>query len=87
MKKPEVQFTDLGLSDESLQAIAKVGFKSPSPIQAAFIPLAITGVDCTGQARTGTGKTAAFVMPILERIDLESSKTQAIVLVPTRELS
>jgi ATP-dependent RNA helicase DeaD len=64
-----------------------VKYLSPSPIQAAFIPVAIQGGDCTGQARTGTGKTAAFVIPILERIDLNSLETQALVLTPTRELS
>ena len=61
-------------------------FKSPSPIQASFIPIALTGDDCTGQARTGTGKTAAFVLPILERLDPNDTRTQALVLCPTREL-
>lgn len=70
-----------------MQALEKVNYETPSPIQAAFIPIAIQGDDCTGQARTGTGKTAAFVIPILERIDLESPLLQALVLTPTRELS
>lgn len=86
-EKPEVRFADLGLSQLSLKTIESIGFEFPSPIQAAFIPLALTGTDCTGQAHTGTGKTAAFVLPILERIDLTSSQTQALVLAPTRELS
>jgi ATP-dependent RNA helicase DeaD len=64
-----------------------VGYETPSPIQAEFIPVALTGRDCIGQARTGTGKTAAFVLPILERIDLEAPAAQALVLAPTRELS
>lgn len=84
---PEPTFNDLGLSEESLQAVKKLGFEKPSPIQAAFIPIAVSGKDCIGQARTGTGKTAAFVLPILEQIDHESNDVQAIVLAPTRELS
>ncbi|HUE17793.1 MAG TPA: DEAD/DEAH box helicase, partial [Planctomycetaceae bacterium] len=83
---PEVSFADLGLSEKSLQRIQTIGFQAPSPIQAAFIPIALSGQDCTGQARTGTGKTAAFVLPILERLDPNGTHTQAIVLCPTREL-
>jgi ATP-dependent RNA helicase DeaD len=70
-----------------MRALEGVNYETPSPIQAAFIPIAIRGVDCTGQARTGTGKTAAFVIPILERIDLGTPQLQALVLTPTRELS
>jgi len=81
------QFESLGLSDNTLAGIRKAGFQQPSPIQAAFIPVALSGRDCIGQAQTGTGKTAAFVIPILERINLDSLKTQALVLTPTRELS
>jgi len=84
---PPVAFSDLGLSERSLQRLRTVGFESPSPIQAAFIPIALKGDDCTGQARTGTGKTAAFVLPILERLDPNDTRTQALVLCPTRELS
>ncbi len=87
LSSPAVAFSDLGLSEKTLERIRTVGFESPSPIQAAFIPIAITGQDCTGQARTGTGKTAAFVLPILERLDPNDTRTQAIVLGPTRELS
>jgi ATP-dependent RNA helicase DeaD len=83
----EVGFEDLGLSEETLQVLKSIGYHTPSPIQAAFIPIAMKGVDCTGQARTGTGKTAAFVLPILEKIDLHDPRTQALVLAPTRELS
>jgi ATP-dependent RNA helicase DeaD len=83
----EVRFEDLGLNEESLEAVKRVGFTKPSPVQSAFIPLALKGTDCTGQARTGTGKTAAFVLPILERIDLADARPQALVLAPTRELS
>lgn len=84
---PPARFEDLGLSDDMLDILEDVGYESPSPIQASFIPLALSGVDCTGQARTGTGKTAAFAIPILETIDPESDVTQALVLCPTRELS
>lgn len=80
-------FANMGLSAARMQALVTVNYEHPSPIQAAFIPLAIQGEDCTGQARTGTGKTAAFVIPILERIDLDSPLLQALVLTPTRELS
>jgi ATP-dependent RNA helicase DeaD len=70
-----------------LQALTDVRYETATPIQAAFIPIAITGADCIGQARTGTGKTAAFVIPILEQIDHECPDIQALVLSPTRELS
>ncbi len=80
------RFEDLGLSREMLSAIRKAGFEKPSAIQAAFIPIAVAGNDCIGQARTGTGKTAAFVIPILEQIDHEAEHPQALVLTPTREL-
>ncbi|RLS58786.1 MAG: ATP-dependent helicase, partial [Planctomycetota bacterium] len=70
-----------------MRSIRTVGYTHPTPIQAEFIPLALTGQDCIGQARTGTGKTAAFVIPILETIDHSLPEVQAIVLSPTRELS
>lgn len=82
-----VTFADLGLSQPTLNAIHQVGFEKPSPIQAAFIPLAMSGVDCIGQAHTGTGKTAAFTLPLLERLDFDNMVVQALVLTPTRELS
>jgi ATP-dependent RNA helicase DeaD len=82
-----VQFADLGLSEAILAKLEEIGYRKPSPIQSAFIPVALKGVDCTGQARTGTGKTAAFVLPVLERIDLHDPRTQALILAPTRELS
>jgi ATP-dependent RNA helicase DeaD len=87
--QPEITatFDELGLSSETLAAVRANGFTSPSPIQAAFIPIALTGADCIGQAKTGTGKTAAFVLPILERLDFDDDRTQVLVLTPTRELS
>ncbi len=82
-----VSFLNLGLSEPTLAALRKVEFEKPSPIQVAFIPLAMMGVDCIGQAHTGTGKTAAFVLPLLERLNFNSMVVQALVLTPTRELS
>jgi len=80
-------FESLGLNAVSLSAIKAAEFETPSPIQAAFIPIAIQGKDVIGLARTGTGKTTAFVMPILEQIDLTQNIPQALILAPTRELS
>lgn len=87
MPKDKPRFEDLGLNLASMNAIKANGFETPSPIQAAFIPLALSGEDCIGQAHTGTGKTAAFVLPILEYIDPAERTPQALVLSPTRELS
>jgi ATP-dependent RNA helicase DeaD len=80
-------FEDLGLSKPTLRTLRKIGYESPSPIQAALIPIALAGKDCIGQARTGTGKTAAFMLPTLEQIDPDKHKVQVLVLAPTRELS
>jgi ATP-dependent RNA helicase DeaD len=80
-------FGALALSPEVQQALADVGYESPSPIQAATIPPLLEGRDVLGQAQTGTGKTAAFALPILSRIDLKPGKPQALVLAPTRELA
>jgi len=82
-----VRFTDLGLSDAVVRAVKSVGYEAASPIQAATIPLLLQGADVLGQAQTGTGKTAAFALPILSRIDLKRREPQALVLVPTRELA
>ena len=80
-------FRELGLSEPLLEALAAVGYESPSPIQAQTIPLLLSGADLLGQAQTGTGKTAAFALPILAQIDLSRATPQALVLVPTRELA
>jgi len=80
-------FARFGLSSSTLKALQKVGYVQPSPIQQQFIPEALKGRDCIGQARTGTGKTAAFVIPLLERLDLKRREPQALVLAPTRELT
>lgn len=80
-------FDQLGLSTATLKLLAKIGYEFPSPIQAALIPIALTGRDCIGQARTGTGKTAAFMLPTLEQVDSNRGVVQVLVLAPTRELS
>lgn len=80
-------FADLGLSAPVMAAVNEVGYESPSPIQAATIPTLLAGKDLLGQAQTGTGKTAAFALPILSRLKLDQKKPQALVLAPTRELA
>ena len=80
-------FRELALSEPVLQALTDVGYESPSPIQAATIPVLLSGVDMLGQAQTGTGKTAAFALPALTKIDLTRHEPQVLVLVPTRELA
>ena len=80
-------FESLGLPANVLAAVKKVGFETPSPIQAQTIPVLMEGHDVVGLAQTGTGKTAAFALPILSRIDLDVRKPQALVLAPTRELA
>lgn len=79
----------MGLADVTLDALAAAGYEEPTPIQAGLIPRAMAGVDVLGQARTGTGKTAAFVIPILEKLGQHHAHAapQALVLVPTRELA
>jgi ATP-dependent RNA helicase DeaD len=81
------RFIDLGLSEPVLKALADVGYESPSPIQAATIPALLQGRDVLGQAQTGTGKTAAFALPALSRIEAATKKPQVLVLAPTRELA
>ena len=84
---PITLFTDLNLSEPLIQSLKDVGYETPSPIQAATIPLLLDNLDVLGQAQTGTGKTAAFALPILSRIDIRQTSPQALVLAPTRELA
>jgi ATP-dependent RNA helicase DeaD len=84
---PIPSFSDLNLPAPIVKALKDVGYEAPSPIQAATIPLLMEGRDVLGQAQTGTGKTAAFALPILARIDTKQSTPQALVLAPTRELA
>src|SRR5205085_7534629 len=79
-------FADLGLSPTTLQSLRDVGYESPSPIQEQAIPALLEGRDVIGQAQTGTGKTAAFGLPIMEYVDSSEPSVQALVLTPTREL-
>ncbi|MEL1265144.1 DEAD/DEAH box helicase [Pseudoxanthomonas putridarboris] len=80
-------FADLNLPATVMAAIAEVGYETPSPIQAATIPAMLAGRDVLGTAQTGTGKTAAFALPVLANIDMQAGKPQALVLAPTRELA
>ena len=84
---PAGSFVELGLPEPLLRALADVGYETPSPIQAATIPPLLAGRDMVGQAQTGTGKTAAFAIPILARLDLKRYGPQALILTPTRELA
>ncbi|OBG38728.1 MULTISPECIES: DEAD/DEAH box helicase [Mycolicibacter] len=84
---PTPTFADLQIHPSVLKAVADVGYETPSAIQAATIPALLEGSDVVGLAQTGTGKTAAFAIPILSRIDTTSKATQALVLAPTRELA
>ena len=85
----QLAFDQLNLSPEMMQSLSAAGFAKPTPIQAGMIPLALEQFDVVGQARTGTGKTASFAIPILEQVDFDSRSKdpQALVLVPTRELA
>ncbi|WP_137294703.1 DEAD/DEAH box helicase [Nocardioides dongxiaopingii] len=85
--EPAITFADLGLGDAVLKSIAAVGYESPSAIQAQTIPPLLEGRDLVGLAQTGTGKTAAFALPILDRLDIRQKSPQALVLAPTRELA
>ena len=83
----KIAFNQLGLSAPVLAALDEVGYETPSPIQAETIPVLLAGRDLVGQAQTGTGKTAAFALPLLSRIDLSLQQPQVLVLAPTRELA
>lgn len=83
----EITFAQFGLSEELNKAINDLGYEIPSPIQQKTIPLLLEGKDIIGQAQTGTGKTAAFALPTLQNIDTTTSRVQALVLTPTRELA
>lgn len=82
-----MKFEDLQINDDIKRAVLEMGFEEPSPIQAQSIPVILSGKDVIGQAQTGTGKTAAFSIPLLEMINPEDKSLQAVVLCPTRELA
>ncbi len=87
IKENNESFNQFGLSDEIIKAVKEIGYETPSPIQIKTIPILVAGSDIIGQAQTGTGKTAAFALPILHNIEVGSRALQAIVLTPTRELA
>ena len=80
-------FEEFGLKAELLKAVNELGYETPSPIQLKTIPLLLESKDIVVQAQTGTGKTAAFALPTLQKIDVGSKKVQALILTPTRELA
>ena len=80
-------FTELGLSPEVLKAVEKMGFEEASPIQTAVIPTILSGKDVVGQSSTGSGKTAAFAIPAIDKVDVQSRAVQVLILLPTRELA
>ena len=81
------QFDDFNLRPELVQAVTALGYIEPTPIQSGIVPLMLQGLDVTGQAQTGTGKTAAFALPILNNLDPNQALPQAIIVTPTRELA
>ncbi|MDO5844602.1 MAG: DEAD/DEAH box helicase [Methanocorpusculum sp.] len=87
MEEETKTFEEFAISEDLLKAIGDMGFEEPTPIQLMAIPQILDGKDVTGQAQTGTGKTAAFGIPIIEKLDPENKEVQAIVLSPTRELA
>ncbi len=87
MIEPTQTFEQLGLNKELLKALKEIGYETPSPIQSQSIPPLLAGRDVLGQAQTGTGKTAAFALPILQQVDLQLQSPQVLVLTPTRELA
>src|SRR5438094_448622 len=86
-EREALSFADLGLSETALLAVKEQGYETPTPIQARAIPLMLQGRDVIGQAQTGTGKTAAFGLPIVEKVDPDAKHVQALILAPTRELA
>ena len=82
-----LQFMELNIKPEILKAVASMGFEEMTPIQAKAIPVELEGADVIGQAQTGTGKTAAFAIPILQKVNPKLKKPQAMVICPTRELA
>ena len=86
-QEPRNLFEEMGLGPAVLEAINRVGYETPSPIQAQSVPVILSGRDLMGQAETGSGKTAAFAWPLLSRIDMSLNRPQVLVLAPTRELA
>ena len=87
LENKEISFAEFNLKSEILKAVKELGYEAPSPIQQKTIPLLLEGRDIIGQAQTGTGKTAAFALPVLHSINVKNTEVQALVLTPTRELA
>jgi ATP-dependent RNA helicase DeaD len=85
--KTLTKFEDLGLSQATLESVLKMGFEEATPIQAETIPMGLANKDLIGQAQTGTGKTAAFGIPLVEKVDVTKDAIQGIIIAPTRELA
>jgi ATP-dependent RNA helicase DeaD len=81
------EFTELNLHPQLVQAVTEQGFSTPTPIQAEIIPLMLAGQDVIGQAQTGTGKTAAFALPMIHTLQPDQKHIQGLVVAPTRELA
>jgi len=84
--KQQIQFSDLELKPQLLKSLEEIGYETPTPIQARTIPYLLAGKDLVGQAHTGTGKTAAFALPLLSRLDLKRTGPLVLLLTPTRDL-
>ncbi len=82
-----IAFKDFNIGEEIVKALSNMGFENPTPIQEKAIPVALEGRDMIGQAQTGTGKTTAFGVPMIEKMDMSQSKVQGLVIAPTRELA
>jgi ATP-independent RNA helicase DbpA len=87
VRRVQPSFESLSLSDALIAVVGELGYTQPTPIQVAAIPALLAGRDVVGQSQTGSGKTAAFALPILQRVDLDNGSVQALVLCPTRELT
>ena len=81
------QFTDLNLHPQLVETVSELGYTEPTPVQASVIPLMLEGHDILAQSKTGTGKTAAFILPVLNHLDTTQKKPKCLVIAPTRELA
>lgn len=87
MEKEKIKFEDLGTAENIVKALEDYGYEEPTPIQEKTIPFIIQGRDLIGQSQTGTGKTASFGLPLIQKIDINLNKVQGLILCPTRELA
>jgi ATP-dependent RNA helicase DeaD len=87
MEKEKIKFEDLGIAENIVKALEDYGYEEPTPIQEKTIPFIIQGRDLIGQSQTGTGKTASFGLPLIQKIDINLNKVQGLILCPTRELA